>query len=59
MANMQIRLKVKAKGITMWMLADELGISEASLYRMLRKELLPEKRKHVLDAIDRLAKKKK
>ena len=58
MANLDIRLKARAKNVPLWRLAEAIGVSEPTLYRMLRHELAPAKKKELLDAIKKLASKK-
>jgi len=56
--NIDIRLKCKAKGIPLWRVAETVGVSEPTLFRWLRTELDPEKRKLLLSAIRKIAKQK-
>ena len=42
-------------GVYFWQIADALGINEGSFSRMLRYELSKEKRREIIDVIDRLA----
>lgn len=58
MANFLIRLKAKELSVPLWQLADQLHISEASLYRKLRRELPYDKQKEMLDILMDLAQKK-
>ncbi len=39
MRNTDIRSFAKSRGITLWMIADEMGISEPTMTRKFRKEL--------------------
>ena len=50
MANRDIRLYMRGRGVTFWRLADELGIHENTLYYRLRHEL-PEIEKGRLRAL--------
>lgn len=54
MANEKIRKLLTENRIKYYELANELGIADSSLSRMLRFELSPEKKKQVLDATQRL-----
>ena len=59
MGNSEIRnifTTVKKKGITKWMVADEIGISDTTFSKWMRKELLPERRLMILAAIEKLSK---
>jgi len=58
MNNHEIRGKMKEKGIKQWEIADVLGISEFTLSRWLRKEILDSKRQRILEAIESIAKRK-
>lgn len=58
MHNTQIREAAAASGIKLWQIADVLGIADATFSRKLRKELPPEEKQRILEAIDRLARDK-
>lgn len=58
MNNHEIREKMREKGIKQWEIADVLGISEFTLSRWLRKEILDSKRQRILEAIESIAKRK-
>ena len=58
MANFLIRLKAKELSVPLWQLADQLHISEPTLYRKLRRELPYDKQKEMLDILMDLAQKK-
>lgn len=51
MCNTAIRSAIQNAGVRHWMVADELGISETTFCRMLRKELPGERREEVLQAV--------
>ena len=53
--NNDIRIEAKRKGVSMWQIAQELNISEMTLFRWLRYDLEPEKRERILTAIDTIA----
>lgn len=49
--NEKIREALEHKRLCQWELADMLGVSEATVTRMLRHELPEEKKKEILDLI--------
>lgn len=53
--NMELRRAVKSAGVCLWQLADAIGISEASMTRLLRRPLPERKRDELLDVVRRLA----
>lgn len=56
MYNQSIRLQLRGNGIPMWLLAEYLGISEASITRMFRHELTADQKEKVYEAIDKILK---
>lgn len=50
-ANNDLRTLMFSNRVTQWMLADQLGVSENTVARMLRHELTGEKKEMVVDAI--------
>lgn len=54
-ANGFVRDHARNCGVYFWQIADALGINEGSFSRMLRYELSKEKRREIIDVIDRLA----
>lgn len=40
--------------IPFWVIADELEISETTLYNWLKKELTPDKRREIINAISQI-----
>ena len=54
MENLEIRSAYMQAGVKQWHVAEELGISETCFSRKLRKELPPEEKKKILEAIRRL-----
>lgn len=54
-SNAFIRDYARNHGVCLWQVADALGINEGSFSRMLRYELPKEKRREIIDVIDRLA----
>lgn len=55
MENTEIRQAAKKRGVKLWQLADALNVSEATMTRMLRKELVDEKRSQILAVLDQIA----
>ena len=53
-ANTEIRKAAKKANISLWEIALELGISEATMTRKMRCELSEEYKKKVLTIIDKL-----
>ena len=51
--NPKIYEAKKAAGVSIWQIADELGISEITLLRKLRHQLQPDQEAEVLEAIRR------
>lgn len=56
MANNDIRTLAKESGVKMWQLADSLGVSEATVTRMLRKELPEAKKTLIFQTIEQIKK---
>lgn len=54
MANMQIRLAARGAGVPLWRIAQEMGISEPTITRKLRKELPEEEQARILTIIERI-----
>lgn len=50
-ANLEIRKALQEKNLKQWQLADLVGINEYTLTKWLRKELAPEKKEMLLNAI--------
>ncbi len=55
MSNVDIREKVRTKGLKLWQIAAELGITDSTFSRKLRKELTEEEKSRILSIIDRLS----
>ena len=49
--NEDIRKTVRDAGLTLWMVAEAMGISEATMTRKLRNELAEEEKQHILNII--------
>lgn len=58
-ANKEIRELASQKGVYLWQLAGELGITDATLSRWLRKELSKEMKIKCIKAIDLIAQMKR
>ena len=56
MQNKDIRRAIGAHGLKQWQVAEALGISEATFYRKMRKELPNEEKEKILTLIYELAK---
>lgn len=54
--NEVIRKALKDNGIYQWQLAEEIGVSEYTLLKRLRKELSAEAQAEMLSVIEKLAK---
>lgn len=52
--NLDIRQCIKDSGLPYWVVADHLGITDATFSRWLRKELPEEKKQEILSAIDEI-----
>lgn len=55
-ANLDLRRTAKANGVSLWQIADKLGISEPSMTRRLRFELPEEEKNKIIGIITELAK---
>lgn len=58
MYNKDIREAAKRAGIHLWQVAEVYGVNDGNFSRKLRKELPPEEKQRILEAIDRLAQEK-
>lgn len=56
MANKEIRCAIINHGIRQYALADKLGMTETALSKKLRKELEPDERERILNAISEMSK---
>ncbi|NNU94675.1 hypothetical protein ETC01_16250 [Geobacillus sp. NFOSA3] len=52
--NDDIRRSIRESGLHQWMVAEHLGISEATFTRWLRTEMSSERKRMVMDAIQEL-----
>ncbi len=57
MNNLEIRAELKAKGVKHWELAEALNVSEFTLTRWLRKEMMDSKKNEILSIIQCVYKK--
>ena len=55
MANLDVRFKAKAAGVPLWKIAKDLGVSDMTLFRRLRKELSVEEKSKLYAVIQKLA----
>lgn len=56
MANKEVRRAARIADVPIWKIAYALGISEPTIFRWLRTELPEEKKRAMLEAIDKLSK---
>lgn len=56
MANEQIKSKIRANNLYFWQVAAEIGLNDGNFSRMLRRELSPDKKLIVEQAIEALCK---
>ena len=54
--NLEIRAMIAGKGLRCWQVAKKLGMHEASLSRLLRDTLSPERKAQIIEAIEKLSK---
>lgn len=55
MVNTEIRIKLAAKGVKQYQVAECIGIADTSFSRKLRKELSEEEKLRILSIIDKLS----
>lgn len=55
MKNQEIRRAAAGAGVRLWQIAEELGISDCSLSRKLRRELPAEEKERIFSIIQELA----
>lgn len=55
MENAEIRMEARKRGVPVWKIARELGISEQTLYRWLRVPISDELEKAMREIIERLS----
>ena len=54
MCNLDIRAEISTRGLYHYAVAEELGVSETTFCRMLRKELPANRKNEIFAAIERL-----
>jgi len=57
--NSNVKEYAKLSGVRLWQVADELGIKDSNLSKLLRYPLSPEKENEICTIIDRIAAKRK
>lgn len=57
--NKNVKEYAKLCGVRLWQVADELGIKDSNLSKLLRYPLSPEKENEICAIIDRIAAKRK
>lgn len=57
-ANKEFRADMKAAGVRLWEIADEIGVSEATITRRLRNEMNNETKKQLVQAAQRIKERK-
>lgn len=55
MANEKIKAEALVKGVRHYQIAEKLGVSDATFYRMMRHDLTPDQTQHVINLIDDIA----
>ena len=50
--NTELKYQMHVSGVSQWMIADVIGVSENTINRWLRHELTPEKKEAVMNAIE-------
>ena len=53
--NKDIKMKMIMEDVRQYQVAERLGISEFTLSRKMRKELLPDEKEEILKIIDKIA----
>lgn len=52
--NIDIRLAIRNAGLTQWLVAERLGVSEATFTRKLRQEFADHEKQHIFKVINEL-----
>ena len=55
MTNTDIKNYAKLKGVKLWRIANEIGVTDSTLSRKLRKEFTDEEKEKIYCIIDRLS----
>lgn len=58
MRNCAIREQAKSNGVRLWEIAEVMGVSEATVTRMLRRELPEAEQRKILNIVADLARRK-
>lgn len=53
--NIDVKLEAISKGVRLYQIPPQLGVSQATFDKLLRKPLTDEKREQILNAISQLA----
>lgn len=53
-ANQDIREVSKEAGVKLWQIAERLGMTEWSFSRKMRRELLPEEKMRIMEAVSKI-----
>lgn len=54
--NRDVRARAAGAGVRLWQIAAELGITDSSFSRKLRKELPQNEKEHIFAVIEKLSK---
>ena len=54
--NIELKREIAWRGLRQWQVAEALGVSEATFYRKMRKELPAEEKEKILAVINELGK---
>ena len=54
MTNLEVRRKARGYNVPLWRIAEEMGVSESTMIRWLRKELDPVKQAAFEKAVDHI-----
>jgi hypothetical protein len=55
-ANQDVRNAIKRNGICFWEVADKLGVNDGNFSRLLRRELLPDRKSQIYTTIKEILK---
>ena len=58
MSNIDIREALDKKDVRQWEVAEEMGVSEFTFSRRMRRDVSPEYKEQILSAIRKIAEKK-
>lgn len=54
-ANMKVRIAQAENFVAQWEIAEEVGVSEQTVYRWMRKELPEDEQQLLINAIEKIA----